>query len=528
MGDGDGDIRVLKDGGREVTMMEVSEKDRPPDRLGSGSWAQKVSKGGVGGRLCPESVLDDVFVTERLVLEFPDGEGGEPVITIGTEVLEAMNGLWKQCMIVKVLGRNIPISNMSRKLKELWQPRGAMYVMDLPRQFFMVRFEVEAEYLAALTGGPWRAFGSYLMVQAWSPDFDPLSHDIVTTSVWVRLANLPVNFYHRSILMGIARGLGKPVKVDAMTLNFERARFTRVCVEVDLKKPLKGTVMVNGERYYVAYEGMSNICATCGLYGHLVHTCPNGRREEGAGSPKSTMVAEVTSNSQVGDGFTEVRGRRGGFAVNPNGMVFNVGSSGIDVEENIQRASGNIEMSNRFDGLEQDMTYLELREVNAVRGGEETNGKVEIPSREGKSAMQAKGGKFKQGANHESSSSKGIYQNTRMRGTKLAKSNTSHGGRSRSNMVAQPTRGLIFGPTRGEVTLSTSGKHLRVESGSVGRPGGRFESVEEAKKMEEVVTANLSTEVAVIMTEVEKEGNAMGIQSSVMEGGVYKHDGFSW
>lgn len=101
----------------------------------------------------------------RLSLDFPDGEEGEPVITIGEEVLEAMNGLWKRCMIVKVLGRQIPISVLHRKLRELWKPKGEMYVMDFPRQFFMVRFELEEEYLAALTGGPWRVFGNYLMVR---------------------------------------------------------------------------------------------------------------------------------------------------------------------------------------------------------------------------------------------------------------------------------------------------------------------------------------------------------------------------
>lgn len=67
------------------------------------------------------------------------------------------------------------------------------------------------------------------MVKAWAPGFDPLRDDIVTTPVWVRLSNIPVNFYHRSILMGIASGLGKPIKVDLTKLNFERARVARLC-----------------------------------------------------------------------------------------------------------------------------------------------------------------------------------------------------------------------------------------------------------------------------------------------------------
>lgn len=141
-----------------------------------------------------------------------------------------------------------------------------MFVMDLPRHFFMVRFKLEEEYMAALSGGSWRAFGSYLMAQAWSPVFDPLKDEIVTTPVWIRLSHIPVNFYHKTILMGIAKGLGRPIKVDLTTLKFKRARYARICVEVNFNKPLKETVMVNGERYFVSYEGISSICSTCGMY----------------------------------------------------------------------------------------------------------------------------------------------------------------------------------------------------------------------------------------------------------------------
>ena len=204
-----------------------------------------------GGRLCPESLMDDEFVSSRMRVEFPNGADGESVITIGREVLDVMNSMWKQCMVVKVLGRNISIANLNRRLREMWKPQGAMFVVDLPCQFFMIRFEREDEYLSALTGGPWRAFGSYLLVQAWSPEFDPLRDEITTTPIWVRLMNIPLSLYHTSILMGIAGSLGKPVKVDMTTLHVERARFARMCIEVDLAKPLKGTLLLNGERYFV-------------------------------------------------------------------------------------------------------------------------------------------------------------------------------------------------------------------------------------------------------------------------------------
>lgn len=188
-----GDIRVLAIVGQDATMVDIVDPGQPPgDPPGdppnvTRTWVDRVVEGNAGGRLSPERLLNAEFVTERVQLDFPDGEDGEPVITIGKEVLDAMNGLWKKCLIVKVLGRHIAISALSKRLREMWKPKGGMYVMDLPRQFFMIRFELEDEYLVALAGGPWRVFGSYLMTQAWTPEFDPLRDDIVTTPVWIRL-----------------------------------------------------------------------------------------------------------------------------------------------------------------------------------------------------------------------------------------------------------------------------------------------------------------------------------------------------
>ena len=305
-------------------MLDVGDKVRPPGDPPDLSWAEKVRGTSGGGLLSLESVIDDAFVRERMRIEFPDGADGEPVITIGEEVLEAMNGLWKRCMIVKVLGSQIPISVMSRKLRELWKPTGAMFVMDLPRHFYMVRFELEEEYMAALTGGPWRVFGNYLMVQDWSPKFDLLKDEIVTTPVWVRLTNIPVSYYHPSILMGIAGSLGKPLKVEMTTLNLERGRFARVCVEVNLSTPLKGTVLINDESFFVSCEGLVKICSACGLYGHLVHACPTvavaRETERSLVVVGAVQSKEQTSSVPRDEGFTAVR--RGGVPRRHAGKEF--------------------------------------------------------------------------------------------------------------------------------------------------------------------------------------------------------------
>ncbi|XP_013689967.2 uncharacterized protein LOC106393860 [Brassica napus] len=362
-----------------------------------------------------------------------------------------------------------------------------MYVMDLPRQFFMVRFEKEEEYLAALAGGPWRAFGSYLMVRAWSPEFDPLKDDIVTTPVWIRLTNIPVNFYHRSILMGIAKGLGKPIRVDPTTLNFERARFARICVEVNLAKPLKGTVLINGERYFVAYEGLSEICSKCGVYGHLVHGCLRTIAERVASSMTLTEVsAQVEQTAaQVSlaqdDGFTQARGSRRGAPSLPRSMtgMTKINSNGETNRYHREtQGTEKIVLSNKYGSLDTDRNPGGLRDD--ISPGEENkeNQDMNIRDTKGKGVLQEKRSIIFGGNTSAPSNSKGETKERWMGNKKVME-----GVRGKSKKVNnRPVSGLVFGPTKGEISLSESGKRLRVENSNVGRPGGAFrDSVEKVK-----------------------------------------------
>ncbi|XP_013654546.1 uncharacterized protein LOC106359378 [Brassica napus] len=474
-----GDFRVLGDATQDANMEDIGEQGRPPGDPpdAPGSWVRKVVGSNGGGMPVPEEIVDESFVESNLTLEFPDGEDGEPVITIGKDVLTAMNSLWKRCMIVKVLGRSVPLLNISKRLREMWKPAGSMHVMDLPRNFFMVRFELEEEYMNALSGGPWRAYGSYLMVQAWSPDFDPLRDEIVTTPVWVRLAHLPVNFYHKTILMGIAKGLGRPIKVDLTTLKVERAKFARICVEVNLNKPLKGTVMINGERYCVSYEGISTICSSCGMYGHLAYTCPRKVLVEAPTNviPQVTMPQKTNEVVGMEAEFTPVRqirqGQKALLRSNEGSEVVGSKNSSGSQTRGVQKQSvpEEIRVSNRFGGLhvegevEDQVEESERREEN-----KENENNTNVRAGELKKTME-KEFSFGNNGNKENNQSARLghmekkIRNTR--GPNVLKTKQKNVG---------PMRGLVFGPISGESGLSVRGKRLRVEEKNIGRLGGAF------------------------------------------------------
>lgn len=320
------------------------------------------------------------------------------------------------------------------------------------------------------------------MVQAWTPEFDPLRDEIVTTPVWVRLAHIPVNFYHKTILMGIAKGLGKPIKVDCTTLKVERARFTRICVEVNLNKPLKGTVMINGERYCVSYEGISTICSSCGMYGHLAYSCPRKVLEEtpiNAVVPvertqKSTEVAGMDTDfilvRQARKGLTQ-NGQRG-VTLRSNEsreMVGNktlIGSKSRGARQ--ESMSEEIRVSNRFGGLNVEEDMEEQVEESGNREENKENENTTNIVSEG--ASKETGKEFSFGNN----GNRGNRQPARL-GPKDKKISNIRGPNPHTKLRnVGPMRGLVFGPISGESGLSARGKRLRVEKENVGRPGGVF------------------------------------------------------
>ncbi|KAL0313677.1 UNVERIFIED_CONTAM: hypothetical protein Scaly_2911500 [Sesamum calycinum] len=59
----------------------------------------------------------------------------------------------------------------------------------------------------------------------------------------------------------------RAVKVDETTMAASRGRYARVCVEVDLTKPLVSMITLLGFAQAVEYEGLHQICFDCGKYG---------------------------------------------------------------------------------------------------------------------------------------------------------------------------------------------------------------------------------------------------------------------
>nr|POE73708.1 hypothetical protein CFP56_66700 [Quercus suber] len=89
------------------------------------------------------------------------------------------------------------------------------------------------------------------------------------------------------------RAIGPVLRIDANTANGARGRFARLCVQVNLEKPLVKSIFLGRLKQSIQYEGIGTLCFECGRIGHSREMCPFLVREN-----KKDVQVEQGSESQ--------------------------------------------------------------------------------------------------------------------------------------------------------------------------------------------------------------------------------------
>ncbi|XP_061341672.1 uncharacterized protein LOC133287991, partial [Gastrolobium bilobum] len=198
---------------------------------------------------------------------------------------------WEKALIVKLLGKKIGVEFMKKKINVLWARKGKINVTDIGNDFFVVQFSEKDDLNFALNGGPWIVLGHYLSLRKWEPTFRPNSAGIAKIAAWIRLPDIPIEFYDEAFFRRIGNWLGKMIKVDSNTNAHVRGRFARICVELDLSQPLKGDYVLEGFTKQIEYEGLGLICFGCGKYGHSTENC--------SAAPKQRSSSDIHNDDQI-------------------------------------------------------------------------------------------------------------------------------------------------------------------------------------------------------------------------------------
>ncbi|MCI13168.1 hypothetical protein A2U01_0034284, partial [Trifolium medium] len=188
----------------------------------------------------PRRETVDLISKKLFRIEFEDGDRRRPRCYADDSVLKDLWLPWQHAIIVKLLGKTIGFFAMRDRLKAIWKLTGDMEMLDVGHGFFMIKFDLEADREKVINGGPYMIFDRYVAIRPWTTDFISSQVKINKTLVWIRFPSLGMEYYDESLLLALATAVGTPVKVDMHTLDASRGKFARVCIEIDLDKPVVG------------------------------------------------------------------------------------------------------------------------------------------------------------------------------------------------------------------------------------------------------------------------------------------------
>uniref|UniRef100_A0A5K1DET1 CCHC-type domain-containing protein n=1 Tax=Nymphaea colorata TaxID=210225 RepID=A0A5K1DET1_9MAGN len=251
----------------------------------------------------------DDFLIDEIVSDTEKTLEQDNCVCFSAEEKRVMRQPWRNALIIKLLGKVLGYKALSSRIKKLWVLQGNYRIVDLGMDYFLIKFEKMEDYKHVLDGGPWVVCGHYLTVRQWTSNFSPSSDKIANLIAWIRFPELPLEYYHSMALRRIAAMVGWVVRLDDTTANVMRGSFARVCVELDLSKPLRPSLWLGKFRQRVEYEGLQLICFHCGRFGHkkedcsmiIMQTTTNEPNEEGS---SGTMApGAVASSRSVASSF---------------------------------------------------------------------------------------------------------------------------------------------------------------------------------------------------------------------------------
>lgn len=199
---------------------------------------------------------------------------GSTKVCFSEEDKVRMRAPWQKALIIKTFGRRMGFSFLVDKVRNLWNPTGSMDCIDMGFDYFLVKFELVADVDYILKGGTWFIGQHFLAIRQWEPKFKAYPATLSSVAVWIRLLELPIEFYKTNALLKIGRAISPVLCIDSHTTNRVRGRFAKLCVQVNLDKPLIRTVYLGKLAQSVQYEGINALCFSCGRIRHKIESCP--------------------------------------------------------------------------------------------------------------------------------------------------------------------------------------------------------------------------------------------------------------
>jgi len=230
----------------------------------------------------PSRTFADVLSssTNEAPIRPPERYKGMPAVTFSDEDIQYFASDFKFALIGK-FSKGRPSMAVLRKSFELIGFGGAFNLGLIDHRHILINFDREEDFQRCWLRKSWSIQGSIMKIFKWTPDFRPDMESPIVP-VWIALEGLPAHLQKKRAMYSIANLIGSPLKVDASTLAHNRPSVSRVCVDLNVSKPIPEFIWINNGSYGgfaqpVTYEYIPPYCNFCKRFGHLIPDCKAGQ-----------------------------------------------------------------------------------------------------------------------------------------------------------------------------------------------------------------------------------------------------------
>ena len=232
--------------------------------------------------------------------EFSVEKNGDHLVNFSREEISLLAEPFDFTLIGKFSAAIPHISLVAPTLKSL-PLKGNFNVSFMDTGLLCLRLFLEEDYMYLKLKGALFIADCYMSVLEWSPYVD-YAVDSPIVPVWLTLKNVPFMFFQCEALYKISKLLGNPIRVDDATANMSRLDRVRVCVELDVSKPLLDSfylVYLDLQvEIKVCYDFIPVFCGNCSKLGHEKKNCLKPAKEK-CGVSVSPLASSGSEDSTI-------------------------------------------------------------------------------------------------------------------------------------------------------------------------------------------------------------------------------------
>ncbi|KAL0289205.1 UNVERIFIED_CONTAM: hypothetical protein Sradi_7077800 [Sesamum radiatum] len=229
-------------------------------------------------------------------------KNGEILVRPSLTIVEEGAKRWLTTAVGYLLGKNPYFHHLKAFATSTWPALKS--VTATSNGFYFFQFKSTAAMEEVIEGGPWLFQGQPIVLQRWEPGMALRKQAHKEVPIWIRLRHLPMEFWTLEGLSTIASGIGKPLYQDAITRDYLRIDYARVCVMLNYNSTLPKHIIVmqpvpgGGKeipcKIDIEYEWIPQKCITCECLGHNASSCIVNRKSS---PPVKVYVQKPRSNA---------------------------------------------------------------------------------------------------------------------------------------------------------------------------------------------------------------------------------------